>query len=161
MKQILIIFLLTASVSVLADSAKSELGVLADGRYYTESFTVYQIFHDLEGGKMPASGGKAFGKLRYGFEFGYEQHAVGFYRRRETDINYSPDTASILYLDKNDIALPDKAEYSIDLNVDDIQFDEYQYRFAWRVNKRLLVTPALSFIYANDLIKGRLYGCHG
>lgn len=132
--------------------------LVAQGYYYSESFTLQQILDELEGGSAPSSGNIAFGKLKWGYEFQAANHSLGLFQRRESFIKHSQGTADYLYLDKNDFTFPDPGYFDVALAVDEVQFEEYQYRYRWRLNDQLTITPALSFIYADDLIKGALYG---
>jgi hypothetical protein len=136
----------------------NSLNFVAEAYYYSESFTLKQILDDLEGGEAPSSGNTAFGKLKLGYEFQAANHTIGLYQRRETLVKHSQGAVDYLYLDKNDFTFPDPGYFDVALAVDDVQFDEYQYRYRWRLNEQLTVTPAFSFIYADDLIKGGLYG---
>lgn len=125
---------------------------------YSESFSLKQILDDLEGGEAPLSGNKAFMKLKAGIEYRFDKHQLGIYSRRETLIKHTQGVADFLYLDKNDIPFPDPGFYDIRLDVDDIQFKEFQYAYHWRLDDSITLVTGLSLIYADDLIKGSLNG---
>ncbi len=155
-------FLLLASLSFssvgLAQGPRFGATVLGQALAYSESFTLKQVLDDLKGGEKPASGNKAFMKLKAGVEYTDGQHGYGVYVRREALVKHSQGAADFLYLDKNHYVFPDPGYFDIQIDVDDIHFQEYQYRYQWVLNERVTLTPGISLIYADDLIKGRLNG---
>lgn len=143
-----------------AQSTSQNLSVFLKEQSTTFSETVpIKLFDDdLEGGSFPDPGNNAitFNRLMFGID--YRGFTLGYFFREDYAFNFSTDTFNLIYMDKNDVVIPDGQRFDIYLHALHLKASGMHGAFEASPNEALDITFGINLFRAEELLNGDIRG---
>lgn len=125
---------------------------------YSDSAPLKLVADELRGGEKPENANHALtynrgeiGFSAYGWELAYSV-------REDYVLNYSPDTMTLFYLDKNKKRIPDRSDYQVYLDVKHVKSDGWRLGYGWQWDDAAKFKVSLNYLEAEELLYGTLSG---
>ncbi|SMF47894.1 hypothetical protein SAMN02745866_03089 [Alteromonadaceae bacterium Bs31] len=151
-----IVFLTLISLCESGTASDWQHSISANSFSYSEIAPIKQIFDDLRGPPLK-KGDTAFTFNSLNIESSYKSLKLGIFSRYHYILNFTPDTAELIYADKNDRQLQENTPYLLDISADHVAASGLAIGYAKTFGNVQLELSA-SYLTANQMIDGRLSG---
>mgnify|MGYP003384987927 CR=1 FL=1 len=163
--QLIIIFV--TSLTTTQASSRESINILLDGQQqiynkidstsYSEAMPVKQLIDDLKGPTIK-DGEVAFTHNQ--FEIGYRWQAFEFavFWRYDYFLTFSPDTAWLFYLDKNDKSPNKEKNYNVRLKANQLESQGATIGYNFHLLPELRVKTRLNYFNSGSMTYGSLTG---
>lgn len=128
-----------------------------DSFSYSEIMPIEQLLEDMEGSEFE-SGDVAFthNLLEAGASYGNFELAV--FARYDYYLDFSSDTAELVYRDKNDLPVGTNRSYDIDLEANHLRATGLKLAYRFVPLENLRIKAAISYLQADKLVDGDIRG---
>jgi len=153
--------MLALSACVILDSAYARAGqqgfwISANTDTYSSIMPIAQLLDDLQGSKLD-KGTYAYSHSQIEIGERRENLELVLLTRMDDSYEFSEDTASYLYLDKNDLTIPD-ANYNLRLEADSLRAIGIGAGYHIKPNDRISSRIGINYLYAKKMTDGTLRG---
>jgi len=162
----LVIFFVTSLIITQAYASES-ISILSYGQQqiynkiestsYSETMPVKQLVEGLEGPTIK-DGNVAFTHNQ--FEIGYRWQAFEFavFWRYDYFLTFSPDTAWLFYLDKNDISADKQKDYNVRLKANQLESQGAAIGYSFHLLPELRIKTRINYFNSGSMTYGSLTG---
>lgn len=154
---------LLSFVSPIATALNTTLFVDTHSMSFSEIAPIKQLVENLEG-PMIDSGEIAFStnQITYGQWFNIRplkaEIALAFFNRVDYALNFTPDTAYIIYADENNIPLDANRSKNVFLHANHIEGHGVSFIYNGKQIENFEYSFGFSYLYASKMIYGKLQG---
>ena len=154
-----IVFFLCINTSTANESSDSDYQFYFDSHMfgYSETAPIKQIVDDMEGPYF--DGGKnSFTHNIWELGVKKEGWKTAYIIRYDYALEYSPDTAEIIYGDKNNVSLEKNRIYDVDLSLIHSRSTGFKFGYEWQVKPNFFIGMDLSYLETQRFLKGDITG---
>jgi len=154
-----IVFFLCINTSTANESSDTKYQLYFDSHMfgYSETAPIKQIVDDMKG---PYFDGGDHSFTHNIWEMGVKRNGwkAAYIIRYDYALDYNPDTAEIIYGDKNDISLEKNRVYDVDLDLIHSRSTGFKLGYEWQVKPKLFIGMDVSYLETNRFLKGDVSG---
>lgn len=155
------VLLYSSGSALAAEAGKSENGwslfTRLDSFSYSDSAPIDQVVHNFEGDPID-SGEVAFTHNIVEIGGSYNNFELSVFQRYDYHLDFSSDTALLVYQDKNDLPVSANRTYNLDLDANHIRARGLKLGYRWDLSPQLYIKLAASYLQADALLDGDLKG---
>ena len=124
---------------------------------YSETAPIRQIINNMEGATF--DGGKhSFTHNIFEEGFKFNGWKVAYFNRYDFVLDYTPDTAEIIYSDSNNVPLEKNRVYDVYLNLIHSQSKGLKFGYEWQLKPNFIVGVDLSYLQVKRYLSGDVIG---
>lgn len=128
-----------------------------DSFSYSEPAPIDQVIHDMEGNAIQ-SGDVAFTHNAVEVGARYGKAELSLLQRYDYYMEFTPETADLIYRDKNDLSASPNREYPIELEANHLRAKGIKLAYNFAPLQNLQIKVAASYLQADVLIDGDING---
>ena len=160
MRLVFFIAILFFSLSSYAETQSREIRFFIEEQSttFSEPVPIKLFEEDLYGGDFPDNGNNAvtFNSVAMGMSFNGLRFA--YFVREDYAFNFTSDTFNLIYMDKNNIKIPDGQNFDIYLNALHLQTAGVQVAYPVFNNQFLQLSVGANVFQADELLEGDISG---